>query len=263
MNDIAKVEKMQVPVPAMSQDLVMLSMFERFATDPTISLDRLKELMAMQKEMQNDRAKAEFMRAMSQAQAEMKAVLVDKDNSQTRSKYASYAALDHAIRPIYSRHGFSVTYDTADCGKEDQIRIIAEVSNSGYTKHHHVDMPCDGKGAKGGDVMTKTHAMKSAVTYGKATLLPMIFNIAVTTNKFDDDDDGNAAGGSRFIETEQVQTIRDKIELTKSNLKIFLDLAGAESLETIRADKYEMLTQKLEAKAQKEAAKATKKDDIL
>jgi hypothetical protein len=51
-------------------------------------------------------------------------------------------------------------------------------------------MPVDGKGARGGDVMTKTHAMGSGISYGMRYLLRMIFNLAI-----DQDDDGNAAGG--------------------------------------------------------------------
>ena len=48
-------------------------------------------------------------------------------------------------------------------------------------------MPADGKGAKGGDVMTKTHATGAAVSYGMRYLLKMIFNVAVG----EDDTDGN------------------------------------------------------------------------
>lgn len=258
MNQVIPVSPEEPYRPAnIGQDLTMLSMFDRFVTNPDISLDRLKELMEMHKEMQANIARADFMRAMSSAQGEMKAVLVDKENKQTNSKYASYAALDNVIRPVYSKFGFSVTFDTADCGKEDHVRIIAEVSNAGHTKHHHVDMPCDGKGAKGGDVMTKTHAMKSAVTYGKSTLLQMIFNIAVTTDKINDDDDGNAAGGGpALIDADQAATLNDKIVATNSSLKSFLDIAGAPSVEEIRADRYEYLIKKLEAKAARDAARA-------
>jgi hypothetical protein len=56
-------------------------------------------------------------------------------------------------------------------------------------------MPVDGKGARGGDVMTKTHAMGSGVSYGMRYLLRMIFNLAI-----DYDDDGNAAGGGAKLE---------------------------------------------------------------
>jgi hypothetical protein len=50
---------------------------------------------------------------------------------------------------------------------------------------HRIDMPADGKGAKGGDVMTKTHAMGAAASYGQRYLLKLIFNIAVVVS-FDD-----------------------------------------------------------------------------
>jgi hypothetical protein len=48
-------------------------------------------------------------------------------------------------------------------------------------------MPSDGKGAKGGDVMTKTHATGAAMSYGARYLLKFIFNIAVG----EEDSDGN------------------------------------------------------------------------
>jgi hypothetical protein len=50
-------------------------------------------------------------------------------------------------------------------------------------------MPADGKGARGNDVMTKTHATGSAVSYGMRYLLKMIFNVS----SGEADDDGNAA----------------------------------------------------------------------
>jgi hypothetical protein len=68
--------------------------------------------------------------------------------------------------------------------------VICRVSHqNGHSRTYQIDMPADGKGAKGGDVMTKTHATGSAVSYGMRYLLKMIFNIAVS----DKDDDGNAA----------------------------------------------------------------------
>jgi hypothetical protein len=50
-------------------------------------------------------------------------------------------------------------------------------------------MPADGKGAKGGDVMTKTHATGAAMSYGARYLLKYIFNVAVG----EDDNDGNGS----------------------------------------------------------------------
>jgi hypothetical protein len=96
-----------------------------------------------------------------------------------------------AVRPIYAGHGFALSFNTAEAPGPEQARIVCDVSHvGGHTRRYHIDMPVDGKGARGGDVMTKTHAMGSGVSYGMRYLLRMIFNLAI-----DYDDDGNAAGG--------------------------------------------------------------------
>jgi hypothetical protein len=99
---------------------------------------------------------------------------------------------DRALRPIYTKHGFSLSFDTADGAPADHVRVVCRSRTATATSEPpHLDMPADGKGAKGGDVMTKTHAIGAAVTYGKRYLLGMIFNIAVG-----EDDDGNAGPGA-------------------------------------------------------------------
>ena len=66
-------------------------------------------------------------------------------------------------------------------------------------------MPADGKGAQGRDVMTRTHATGSAVSYGRRYLLLMIFNIAVGG----EDDDGNAAGKRDNPHTVRPEDVED------------------------------------------------------
>jgi len=166
-------------------------MIERAARDPSIDIDKLDRLLLM-RERENARvAEKAFNTALADAQTEMHPVAVDSDNPQTRSRYASYAALDRAVRPIYTRHGFALSFNTADATGPEQARIVCDVCHAGgHTRRYHVDMPVDGKGARGGDVMTNTHAMGSGISYGMRYLLRMIFNLAI-----DQDDDGNAAGG--------------------------------------------------------------------
>ena len=82
------------------------------------------------------------------------------------------------------------------------------MSLGGYTRRYHIDMPADGKGAKGGDVMTRTHATGSAVSYGKRYLLIMIFNLTMGGEY---EDDGNAAGGQK-MKDEDFVSLRDNID---------------------------------------------------
>ncbi len=167
-----------------------MAMFERLACDPNASVDKIERLMAMVERADAKRAEGAFNGAMSEAQAAMRPVATDASNPQTRSRYASYAAIDRALRPIYTLHGFGLSFDTGVDQPVDYVRVLCYVSHqAGHSRTYHVDMPADGKGAKGGDVMTRTHAAGSALSYGMRYLLKMIFNVAVGES----DDDGNTA----------------------------------------------------------------------
>lgn len=167
-----------------------LDMIERVARDPSIDLDKMERLLQMREREQSRIAEQAFNAAMALVQADIEPIRADSANPQTRSVYASYAALDREIRPSYAKHGFCLTFNTGEARNEAEVRILCDVSHAdGFTRHYGLYMPADGKGARGNDVMTKTHAMGSAITYGKRYLLGMIFNLAVYR-----DDDGNAAG---------------------------------------------------------------------
>lgn len=163
-------------------------MFERMARDPSVDVDKLERLIAMHERVQARNAEGAFNTAMSLAQTALGRVAADSDNSQTHSRYASYAALDKVIRPVYTSHGFALSFDTADGAPEGCVRVQCYVTHSGgHSRTYRADMPADGKGAKGGDVMTKTHAFGAATQYGMRYLLKMIFNVAIG----EADTDGN------------------------------------------------------------------------
>lgn len=138
-------------------------------------------------------AELAFKDALATAQEQMTLVRPDSVNKHAgNSHYASLAAMDETVRKIYTAYGFGITFDTEDIDTPEIVRLICDVSHrDGYTRRYHINMPADGKGAKGGDVMTRTHATGSAITYGRRYLLGMIFNLAVARRE---DDDGNAAG---------------------------------------------------------------------
>lgn len=180
-------------VPAEQVENVAL-MFERLARDPNASVDKIERLMALWERGEEKKAEAAFNAAMSKAQREMRPVAADAYNPQTKSKYASYEALDSKLRPIYTAEGFGLSFNTAEGAPAEMVRVLCYVTHlAGYCRTYHVDMPADGKGAKGGDVMTKTHAVGAAVSYGMRYLLKMVFNVAVG----EDDDDGNSNGGRK------------------------------------------------------------------
>jgi hypothetical protein len=183
----------QLPANLAPEAATIFSIIERAARDQSVDIDKMERLISMQERMQAKAAELDFDNAMAEAQAAMKTVRKDANNPQTRSKYASFAALDKAIRPIYTKHGFSLSFSTADGAPADCVRIVCKVAHrGGHRERPHLDMPTDGKGAKGADVMTKTHAAGAAMTYGQRYLVKLIFNLAIAA-----DHDGNDAGGKQ------------------------------------------------------------------
>lgn len=172
---------------ATTEAVSFMQMIERAARDPSVDIDKMERLMQMHERMVTRKAESDFNDAMTACQKELGTVSANETNPQTRSKYATYAKLDRALRPIYTKHGISISYGTEDTPKAEVVRVIAYVARGGHTRIYRVDMPADGKGAKGGDVMTKTHATGAAMSYGSRYLLKSIFNISIG----EDDDDGN------------------------------------------------------------------------
>lgn len=181
----------QAPAPV-AEGATLLAVISRAASDPNVNIDKMERLMAMHRDMQRQQAEADFNAAMARVQSSMGRIGTDKRNSQTNSDYATYAKLDRALRPLYSAEGFALSFGTDPVEVENIVRVTCHVSHAaGFTRKYLIDMPSDGKGAKGNDVMTKTHATGSATQYGMRYLLKMIFNVAIG-----EDDDGNAAGGA-------------------------------------------------------------------
>lgn len=184
MNQIA-VPSPQQPSEAQS----LIAVISQAAKDPAVDLVKMQGLMELYERIEAKRSETAFNASMSVAQTAMRPIQADMTNPQTRSLYASYAKLDSKLRPIYTSNGFALSFDTATADVPEYIRVLCYVTHKdGGSRTYRVDMPADGKGAKGGDVMTKTHATGAGMTYGMRYLLKMIFNVAVG----EDDTDGNA-----------------------------------------------------------------------
>lgn len=178
------------PDPPMVSPAALISIIARAAENPAVDIDKMERLMQMHERLVEREAEVAFNNALATCQAEVRRVAADADNPQTKSKYATYAKLDKMLRPIYTAQGFAISYDTDPSPIADHIRILAIVSKGAHTRTYKVNMPADGKGAKGGDVMTKTHAVGAAMTYGMRYLLKGIFNVAIG----EEDTDGNVDG---------------------------------------------------------------------
>ena len=184
----------------------IMSVISRSASDPSVDVGKLDRLLSMYERINAKNAEVAFSAAMSAAQSELRQVATDASNPQTRSRYATYAAIDAALRPVYSRHGFAISFNTGDA-PDGYVRVLCDVSHSaGHCKQYRIDIPSDGKGAKGGSVMTGTHAVGAGTSYGMRYLLKMIFNVAVGEY----DLDGNDPVQRPEVPAELLQAAREK-----------------------------------------------------
>ncbi len=175
-----------------------------------------KEMLDYGKQLEAEAAEKAFNIAMAEAQKEMGPIAANMTNTQTRSRYADYAQLDRVLRPIYTKHGFALSFNDGEGAPADWVRIVCHVTNSGHTRIYHKDMPADGKGAKGGDVMTKTHAVGAAQSYAMRYLLRMIFNVSVGEG----DNDGNIAEASPPLTEDQVLDLQALVEEYGANPRL-------------------------------------------
>jgi hypothetical protein len=234
--------------PVAEVESPLLSMIERAAMNPDINVEKLERLMAMQERILDRDAKVAYADAMHAAQGEIKTVLTNKKNSQTSSRYADLAQLDGVIRPIYTKHGFALTYGTEASADPLMVAVVCDVLHrNGHEKRHRIDMPADGKGAKGNDVMTRTHATGAAMTYGRRYLAAAIFNVPTA------DDDGQSAGRTKYLSEEEALEIHATIHDNALDLPGFLKFMDVDAIADIKADKLgqvrNLLKKKIAAKA--------------
>jgi hypothetical protein len=190
-NAIQKTEPQGQLVP-ISDSAALMSAVARAAADPAVDVEKMERLFAMHERMATRQAEQDYADAMTQAQRAMPTIGKDRHNTQTNSWYSTLDKINQQIAPIYTEHGFSLSFDTQDSTLTDHVRVVCRVLHKGgCTKEYHYDTPLDSAGIAGKVNKTPTHARGSAITYGRRYLTLMIFNLATG-----EDDDGNAASGS-------------------------------------------------------------------
>ena len=200
-------------------------------------------MLALQERFEANEARKIFAKDFAVAQANILPVVKKKYNQQTKSKYSDLSDVIETTQPIYTKEGFSVTFDEGDSPLPEHARILADViHHAGHTRSYHYDVPFDGKGIQGNANMTKIHGKASSTSYGRRYLMCMIWNIPTSDN------DGN---------TEQAEVITDKQLNVLRDLMISKGIEGkegklcsilnTESLEKLPAKDYQKAVKTIEA----------------
>lgn len=187
MNEITKSTAPETTALTLVEPDAWLNFLMRAARDPSIDVAKLDALRRMQREDREHDARLRYTEAMAAAQGEMLPVVRDATNDQTRSKYARLETIDAAIRPIYTRHGFVLEFNSEAIDGPNE-RIVCEVSHiAGHSKKFQLEAAPDVAGPQGKANKTQLHGLASTVSYLRRYLTCMVFNIVLAN----DDNDGN------------------------------------------------------------------------
>lgn len=204
------------------------------AMNPDLDVDKMEKLFDLYERDLARKAREAFNRDMSKVQGEMRPIYKDAINPDTSSKYARLESVIIAISPIYTKHGFALSFNTGKSELGDMyILIECEVSHAdGYSKTYKYDSPIDDKGRKGTINKTAPHGRSSAVAYGRRYLTAMIFNLAM----IGDDKDGN--GVNESISIAQQSELRDLMIEKEVDEEKFLKYMKFKSIDLIPKKAY-------------------------
>jgi hypothetical protein len=173
-------------------------------------------LMEWQKEERAAQAEERFNEAMNLCQAEIAPVARTVQNTQTKSFYAKLEAVDAAIRPIYIRYGFNVSYNTVPPLSPGNIRVECEVSLGRHSKKYYREAPPDTVGPGGKPNKTMLHGGLSTETTVKRYALCGAFNVV-----FRNLDDDGVRGGREFVTDDELHVLERLVEETGTKLPEF------------------------------------------
>ncbi|HEV2301510.1 MAG TPA: ERF family protein [Stellaceae bacterium] len=232
----------------------MLSLIAKAASDPAVDVAKMQALLAMQKELIAEEARAAFNAAFARLAARLPRVRksgevsypANKNNPEGPQKkafaYARWEDIDAAIRPLLLDEGFSLSFDTAPHPGGGAIVTGALLHAAGHEKCASIGpLPLDTSGGK-----NNLQGAGSTFSYGKRYTATMLLNLT-----FEGEDDDGRRGGAEFISAEEVKRLSDLLIETKSDLDRFLQFMGVAGLPNIEKRDYPRAVNALVSKKSK------------
>lgn len=222
----------------------LIGIIAEAARDPHVDAAKMRTLWELKQEIDAQASKQAFYRAMKAVQDEVKPVLRSVENDITHSRYARLEHIDRKIRPVYTKHGFSLTFG-ARTDTPGTVTITCDcMHQDGYVKPYELPGTLDSTNK----AKTGIQAVGSTVTYLRRYLTCLIFNVVLTDDPEDDDGTGEP------LTEQQRNKILDLLiacGLEGDNAAPFLKFMGAASVAEIPARDFRKALTALQAKQRK------------
>lgn len=192
MNAITKTDAADTSIADYQGGLI--AVIERAARDPSVDIDKMERLLAMQERVQERMAKQAFTEAKIAMRPElpevsMKGHIIIRDkNDATKvvqdTPFARFEDIHDAVMPVLTQHGFDLAFRNG-LSPEGKVRVTTILSHvAGHSEETVFDLPHDSSGSK-----NSVQAVGSSTSYGKRYGVLSALNIKVAG----EDDDGQAA----------------------------------------------------------------------
>jgi hypothetical protein len=164
----------------------MLQIIDKLASNPDVDIAKMQAIVEMRNQEISRQNEGAFASDYVMMKAELPLVIKDKDNAQTKSKYAALESVNMQIDPILKKYGFA-TSTPVKSQSDTHVTVEAILRHrSGHSEKTEVTLPIDNKGMAGAVNKTIVHGIASSITYAKRVAICALLNISTG-----DDNDGN------------------------------------------------------------------------
>lgn len=230
MNAVTKAVPAENAVANYSASLI--DVIAQAARDPSVDIDKMERLIAMQERVQGREAQTAYYAALAEMQPNLP--IIDerggiKDRSGAiQSTYALWEDVNEAIRPTLSEHGFSLSFRVSRA--EGEIIVTGVLAHRyGHREETTLTLPTDTSGSK-----NAVQAVGSSTSYGKRYTAFALLNITTTG----EDDDGNKAGAKIVHDAARDAPFpkgpaRNKTDLKAKGKALWQDVEASGDLDTL------------------------------
>lgn len=175
-----------IPQPLATRDPVdLLEIVARAAMSPDVDPSKMREILAMRKELQAEKAKAEFDSAFAAFQAECPVIQKLKGVEVSGRRMYAYAPLEDivtVIKPICEKHGFSFTFDTDVASEAGWVIAYCDITHKGgHQIRKQAKFPLGGKT----NLMSDTQQYSAALTFASRRVLGQAFGLVFAGEDLD------------------------------------------------------------------------------
>ncbi len=178
-----------------------LALIDRAARDPSVDVSKMRELLQMKKDHEQDlrdqraeEARMSYQRDMIEAQSEMEPVARTADNKQTTSKYAKLEHISKVIKPVYSKFGFALSFTSPKPLADGTMLVgVWVMHRDGHKEYHELPGQIETTGFKGNANMTGLQGLGKLISYLRRYLTCMVFDVILYNEDTDGQPDADKA----------------------------------------------------------------------